>query len=464
MPEGTSLCRIRRFESKQLYLPYAAYRETVRGELGWELEELESWLFHGTDSVEEILKDGFSSGNVNLKFNKYGAGVYFARDPRMAQFFIRRSRNDLDAELQLLLCRVVVGWCSKKPGIKNSKELLRPDNRRPPDKCHSVTSDTMPGREIIVFPGSPGTPVYPAYVLSYTTQSRVDPYRDNVGLLRLELPQSGRERSHVFKKYRLQYRPRWQAVSNKSTRTNPNEPDDSVAHQQPPVTKAIAATTSTVPAATDGTGSDLSKQSSLCLSVPSWKQTQPPALRNTKADCDRSRSPRPSTAKDGNTLAKPKQSSEATQRQCLEGDWVSTRSDLKPFVHIDAEHAILWYENAAKSQLWVTADDKLLLKDTILKKTYVGSFQHPSTINWSDGDVWHKYDSDMAADKSDPAELEKGDAVKIINVDKHPHLMGQTGRVEHVHSRPHKSTKYDIRLEEGILKKVGGKCLTKVGQ
>lgn len=29
---------------------------------------------------------------------------------------------------------------------------------------HSCTSDSLPGREVIVFPGSPGTPAYPAYV------------------------------------------------------------------------------------------------------------------------------------------------------------------------------------------------------------------------------------------------------------------------------------------------------------
>ena len=47
MPGATELRCIERYESKQLFLPYNAYRETIRDELGWRLEHLESWLFHG---------------------------------------------------------------------------------------------------------------------------------------------------------------------------------------------------------------------------------------------------------------------------------------------------------------------------------------------------------------------------------------------------------------------------------
>ena len=42
---------------------------------------------------------------------------------------------------------------------------------------HSITSADEPGREIVVFPGSPGTPSYPAYIVSYTTGLCNDPYR-----------------------------------------------------------------------------------------------------------------------------------------------------------------------------------------------------------------------------------------------------------------------------------------------
>ena len=70
----------------------------IRDELGWRLEHLESWLFHGTDRLDEVLRSGFSSGHVNVSFNKYGAGVYFSRDPRLAHFFLRQARQDDHAE------------------------------------------------------------------------------------------------------------------------------------------------------------------------------------------------------------------------------------------------------------------------------------------------------------------------------------------------------------------------------
>ena len=41
MPEDTELCQIERWECQLLFLPYAAYKETVRTELEWKLEKLE---------------------------------------------------------------------------------------------------------------------------------------------------------------------------------------------------------------------------------------------------------------------------------------------------------------------------------------------------------------------------------------------------------------------------------------
>ncbi|CAE8684827.1 unnamed protein product [Polarella glacialis] len=233
MPEGTELRRIQRWESQHLFLPYNAYRETVREELGWDLQDLESWLFHGTAVVDEVLKSGFSSGNVNLRFNKYRAGVYFARDPRLAQFFAQSTRKTDDAELSLLLCRVAVGRCSKKAAIVKSKDLLLPENRRPPESCHSVTSQDAPGREIVVFPGSPATPVYPAYVLTYTTPLIADPYKDRINLQTVALPQAGRARSHVFEQYKISCRPHW---NWKRRPTNPQSSNPQEFSRSPPQT------------------------------------------------------------------------------------------------------------------------------------------------------------------------------------------------------------------------------------
>ena len=76
MPGTTELHGIERYESKQLFLPHSAYKETFRCTLDWKLEELESWLLHGTDQLDEVLRVGFSSGHVNLALNKYGAGEH----------------------------------------------------------------------------------------------------------------------------------------------------------------------------------------------------------------------------------------------------------------------------------------------------------------------------------------------------------------------------------------------------
>ena len=148
-------------------------------------------ILHPTNPIGPALDEidgGFSSGHVNLSFNKYGAGVYFSRDPRLAHFFLRQARQDDHAECKIILCRVVVGWCVRKAAIRNKHHLLRPEHRKPPEGFQSVTSEDVSGREVVVFPGNPCTPAYPAYVLTYTTPFQSDPYRDG--------PTSKRWRSH----------------------------------------------------------------------------------------------------------------------------------------------------------------------------------------------------------------------------------------------------------------------------
>ena len=64
---------------------------------------MEGFIAH----IDEVLKTGFSSANVNLKSNKYAAGVHFVRDPRLAHFFVRelRSAGSVDIGCEKLLCR-----------------------------------------------------------------------------------------------------------------------------------------------------------------------------------------------------------------------------------------------------------------------------------------------------------------------------------------------------------------------
>ena len=60
MPEGTEVTSIQRWESRQLYFPYDSHKGQVRTELGpsWGKEDVESWLFYGTDRIEEHHMDG----------------------------------------------------------------------------------------------------------------------------------------------------------------------------------------------------------------------------------------------------------------------------------------------------------------------------------------------------------------------------------------------------------------------
>ena len=69
-------------------MSFAAHKQAVMAELGWKAEDVELWLFHGTDAVNLVLEGGFRSSHADLKKNKYGAGAYFARDPRCAQYFL----------------------------------------------------------------------------------------------------------------------------------------------------------------------------------------------------------------------------------------------------------------------------------------------------------------------------------------------------------------------------------------
>lgn len=107
--------------------------------------------------VPKVLQSGLSSAHVSLSSNKYGSGLYFARDPRLAQFFDRDARNlPPDAERKILLCRIIVGWCAKRRALRSRKEKEMPENRKPPDSYHSITSEeqgTVDAIPILYFSG-----------------------------------------------------------------------------------------------------------------------------------------------------------------------------------------------------------------------------------------------------------------------------------------------------------------------
>ena len=75
MPEHTEKRTVDRCENMLLYTPYASYKQGVLSDLpDWSTEQVESWLFHGTDSVDEVLRSGFKSSCVNLSAKGHASG------------------------------------------------------------------------------------------------------------------------------------------------------------------------------------------------------------------------------------------------------------------------------------------------------------------------------------------------------------------------------------------------------
>ena len=54
--------------------------------------------------------------------------------------------------------------------------MLKTEHREPPNGGHSMASAGHPGREVAVFPGSPGVLAYPSYVVTYMTPLCEDPW------------------------------------------------------------------------------------------------------------------------------------------------------------------------------------------------------------------------------------------------------------------------------------------------
>ncbi|CAE8647368.1 unnamed protein product [Polarella glacialis] len=226
MPEGVTVERVERWENQAGYMPFAAHRQAVTAETSGNnnnnncnhggIEDVELWLFHGTDAVDAVLENGFriSHANLDVRHNRYGLGVYFARDPRLAHYFAQSNRNkavsaeSAQQQQQLILARVVVGCCAPRVALRQQQQLLSPEHREPPPGFHSCTSDACPGREVIVFPGSPGTPAYPAYVLTCRCPLLSSNPYGKADLLRIDF--EARRDAHAFQRYLRRFRPRLQ--------------------------------------------------------------------------------------------------------------------------------------------------------------------------------------------------------------------------------------------------------------
>ena len=111
-------------KSQQLVLPNDTYKAKLLGGLvDWKLEELESWLFHGTECLDDILREGVSSGHVHLMSKKYSAGTYFASDPRLAHYFVRRTLRMVAEGQERLSCPV----CLRSYSRSSALSVLTPE-------------------------------------------------------------------------------------------------------------------------------------------------------------------------------------------------------------------------------------------------------------------------------------------------------------------------------------------------
>eukprot|EP00933_Yihiella_yeosuensis_P005330 TRINITY_DN109824_c0_g1_i1.p1 TRINITY_DN109824_c0_g1~~TRINITY_DN109824_c0_g1_i1.p1 ORF type:complete len:392 (-),score=36.18 TRINITY_DN109824_c0_g1_i1:112-1287(-) len=208
MPEDVDLRHILRIESRQPWRHYKIHRNDMYERLQNHddiVEHAEMYLWHGTDCSYDTVERGFSNAHTNLGFNMYGAGFYFAVDPKMAHYFIRNSRKDPSSECTVLLSRVAVGKCAEKKALPQhvsecrhfgktrscnfSKcEILRlstlrkTEHRQPPDGYDSCTSQDR--LEVIVYDRYHA---YPAYMFVYQCASlaRFNPYSNKDRLAKL---------------------------------------------------------------------------------------------------------------------------------------------------------------------------------------------------------------------------------------------------------------------------------------
>eukprot|EP00438_Fugacium_kawagutii_P011468 Skav234958 [mRNA] locus=scaffold2817:376401:378539:- [translate_table: standard] len=154
-------------------------------------------LFHSAAAHDKVMKQGFKMAYSSLKFNAYGAGLYFAQDLRLADHFASSSHAGVK---EVLLCCVAAGkshvkerifefvpgdrWSGKSENEWTSK-LIEPDHRQAPDGYDSCIAESR--EALVVYRESQ---VFWEYAIQYkSTGSAGNPYGDLRGLLK-EVPQN----------------------------------------------------------------------------------------------------------------------------------------------------------------------------------------------------------------------------------------------------------------------------------
>eukprot|EP00438_Fugacium_kawagutii_P029045 Skav222298 [mRNA] locus=scaffold3734:186826:189354:+ [translate_table: standard] len=173
---------------------------TFRNELYDMHEQRQLRVFHSAsdgDAHDKVMKEGFKMAYSNMTFNAYGAGLYFAQDLRLPDYFSPKSDAGVK---QVLLCCVAAGRSHLKkrifpfvPGDRLSgrsenewqSELRKPKHRQAPggyDSCIAQSREAL----IVYREGQ----VLWEYAIQYqSTGSAGNPYGDLRGFLK-EVPQT----------------------------------------------------------------------------------------------------------------------------------------------------------------------------------------------------------------------------------------------------------------------------------
>lgn len=195
MPTDTKVLSIYGIQNDVTMSLYNVHRQRVEKDFllsDWDAHTVELWLWHGTEYVADTVTHGFDVSFASLDTNLYGAGLYFACDPRLARWFQWSTRDTPGKYSQLILSRVICGYVAVRPRIQlhhkncagtrlwcrdwrcidvRRSELRMPYNRRAPSGYHSCTSEHR--IELIVYKDHHAVPMY---VFDYTSIAASDPY------------------------------------------------------------------------------------------------------------------------------------------------------------------------------------------------------------------------------------------------------------------------------------------------
>ena len=105
-------------------------------------------MWHGLnpDVLDNVLEDGFNTNYASLEFNPYGAGIYFAPDPKLSDFFIRSARGSL-GEKKIILSRVACGSIGVRSSIRGSQGQIHAALRDPKNRNPSAGHTSATGRK-----------------------------------------------------------------------------------------------------------------------------------------------------------------------------------------------------------------------------------------------------------------------------------------------------------------------------